>query len=180
MARGKSSMCIEILRTVIFALTSTFAGGDWSIIINSSSLWEEELDSGEERLFESHCPLVLSSLFSKPKFLETFDGSVEICGFTELSFTSGGEGAPVTSPPLVWGDFSPDTTGLLSELLSPITLFSEETEGLKGPGEVKEVDVKTEKGSTAAIKNTFSISISQHIMSVAWSVVAKVILDHKQ
>lgn len=130
---------------------SIFAGGDWSIIINSSSLWEE-LDSGEEMLFKSLCLLVPSSLFSKPKFLETLDVSVEICGFTELSFTSGGEGAPVTSPPLAWGTFSHDSGGLLSELLAPIAVLLEETKGLKRPGEVKEGEGKTEKGSTAAIK----------------------------
>jgi len=101
---------------------------------------------------ESLSPLVLSSLFSKPKFLETLEESVEICGFTGLPFTSEGEGAPVTSPPLVGGTFSPDSGGLLSELLSPTRLFLEETEGFKGPGEVKEVEFKTEKGNTAAIK----------------------------
>jgi len=38
---------------------------------------------------------------------------------------------------------------LLSELLAPIAVLLEETKGLKGPGEVKEGEGKTEKGSTA-------------------------------
>jgi len=41
---------------------------------------------------------------------------------------------------------------LLSELLAPIAVLLEETKGLKGPGEVKEGEGKTEKGSTAAIQ----------------------------
>lgn len=127
----------------------TFAGGDWSIIINSSSLWEEELDSGEEMLSASFGPLVVSSLFSKPKFLKTLDGSVVVCGLTEFSFASGGEGAPVTRPPLAWGFFSQDSDDLLSELVLLAILFLVETEVLKDPGEVKEDEVKTGKGSTA-------------------------------
>ena len=66
----------------------------------SSSSREEELDSGEEMELTSLCSLGVFSLFSRPKFLDTLDRSVLFFGFTELSFTSGGEGAPVTRPPL--------------------------------------------------------------------------------
>ena len=92
-------MCNKLLLTVNLSVL-TFGGGDWSIIINSSSLWDELLDSGEEMLFVSFGSLVVFSLFSKPKFLETLEGSAAICGFTEFSFVSGGEGAAVTRPPL--------------------------------------------------------------------------------
>lgn len=130
----------------------TFAGGDWSITISSSSLWEEEVDSGDEMLFVSFCPLVIFSLFSKTKLLETLDRSVVVCGLTEFSFTSGGEGAPVTRPPLAWGFFSEHSDDLLSDLLLLTTLFLVETGVLKDPGKVKEDEVETEKGNTAGIE----------------------------
>ena len=72
------------------------------MIINSSSSQEHEFASGEEQLLVLRLHDV-SAPFSKTKLLDTLAGSGVGCGVTTFSFTSGGEGAPVTRPPVTLG-----------------------------------------------------------------------------
>ena len=118
------------------------------MIINSFST-QEELAFGEEMLLAvaSFFPLDDSMQFSKIKLLDTFAGSGETCSLTKFSFTSGGEGAPVTRPPLTLGFSSQD--GLLSELMLSVPLLSGEAGDLEEQEKVGgEIDL--EKGKTAA------------------------------
>ena len=129
----------------------TLTGGDWSITIASSSR-EEEVDSGEEMELASLCPTNLSSLFSRTKLLEIFDKSVVFCGFPKLSFKSGGEGAPVTRPPLDWVFSLHGSDGVFWQLLMLSASFWTETEVLNDPAEVNRDEDTVGKDNTPEIK----------------------------
>ena len=115
------------------------------MIINSFSP-QEEISSGEEVMFAFFSPAVVSIPFSKIKHLGTFAGSWEASGFTEFSFTSGGEGAPVTRPPFTL------IFSLLCDLSSELLLVSEETEALEQSEEVDGDESNLPKGKTAERK----------------------------
>ena len=116
------------------------------MIINSFSP-QEEIASGEEVIMLAFfSSAVVSIPFSKIKHLGTFAGSWEASGFTEFSFTSGGEGAPVTRPPFTL--ISPSLCDLSSEL----PLVSEETEALEQSEEVDGDESNLPKGKTAERK----------------------------
>ena len=115
------------------------------MIINSFSP-QEEIASGEEVMFAFFSPAVVPIPFSKIKHLGTFAGSWEASGFTEFSFTSGGEGAPVTRPPFTLIFSS------LCDLSSELPLVSEETEALEQSEEVDGDESNLPKGKTAERK----------------------------
>ena len=112
------------------------------MIINSFSP-QEEIPSGEEVMFAIFSPAVVSTPFSKIKHLGTFARSWEASGFTEFSFTSGGEGAPVTRPPFTLIFSS------MCDLSSELPLVSEETEALEQSEEVDGDESNLPKGKTA-------------------------------
>ena len=115
------------------------------MIINSFSP-QEETASGEEVMLVFFSSAVVSIPFSKIKHLGTFAGSWEASGFTEFSFTSGGEGAPVTRPPFTLIFSS------LCDLSSELPLVSEETEALEQSEEVDGDESNLPKGKTAERK----------------------------
>lgn len=135
----------------------TLTGGDWSITIASSSR-EEEVDSGEEMELASLCPTNLSSLFSRTKLLEIFDKSVVFCGFPKLSFKSGGEGAPVTRPPLDWVFSLHGSVGVFWQLLMLSASFWTETEVLNDPVEVNRDEDTVGKDNTPEIKKNMGVT----------------------
>lgn len=118
----------------------------------SSSPQEHEFASGEETLLVL-CPRGASTPFSKTKLLDTLAESGVACGFTMLFFTSGGEGAPVTRPPVILGVSSQVWDGLLSELPLLVLLVWGKMEA-GGPGEVSGDGRNVEKGRTAAKATT--------------------------
>ena len=136
----------------------TLTGGDWSITIASSSR-EEEVDSGEEMELASLCPTNLSSLFSRTKLLEIFDKSVVFCGFPKLSFKSGGEGAPVTRPPLDWVFSLHGSDGVFWQLLMLSASFWTETEVLNDPVEVNRDEDTVGKDNTPEIKKIWGLPL---------------------
>lgn len=115
------------------------------MIINSFSP-QEEIASGEEVMLAFFSSAVVSIPFSKIKHLGTFAGSQEASGFTEFSFKSGGEGAPVTRPPFTLIFSS------LCDLSSELPLVSEETEALEQSEEVDGDESNLPKGKTAERK----------------------------
>ena len=91
-------------------------------------------------------PAVVSIPFSKIKHLGTIAGSWEASGFTKFSFTSGGEGAPITRPPFTLIFSSP------CDFPSKLPLVSEETEALEQSEEVDGDESNLPKGKTAERK----------------------------
>ena len=100
----------------------------------------------------SLCPTNLSSLFSRTKLLEIFDKSVVFCGFPKHSFKSGGEGAPVTRPPLDLVFSLHGSDGVFWQLLMLSASFWTETEVLNDPAEVNRDEDTVGKDNTPEIK----------------------------